>query len=91
MKIKYAIIAATMITAATVTSVKAFKESTSLFEANLEALAETEYTVYGHCGKQINACIAKCPNCGEDLISVPDFNGPSYDVHGTCPNCKAGF
>ncbi len=42
MKIKYAIIAATILVAATVTSVRAFKESTPLFEVNMEVLAEGE-------------------------------------------------
>lgn len=42
MKNKYAIIAATILTAATVTSVKTFKESTPFLNANVEALAEVE-------------------------------------------------
>jgi hypothetical protein len=42
MKIKYAIIAATIIATTTVISVKTFKESTPLFDANVEALAEQE-------------------------------------------------
>lgn len=48
MRIKYAIIAS-IILVATVTSVKAFKESTSLFEANMEALAQFEDPVPVNC------------------------------------------
>ena len=94
MKIKYAIIAATILAAASITSVKTIKNATSLFEANVEALANAkaeEYTVYGHCSNQINSCLAKCPNCDESLVSVPDLKGPSYDVHGTCPNCHGSL
>ena len=91
MKIKYALIAAVLLVGATVTSIRAFKESTSLISADAEALAQTEYTVYGHCRYQINACSAACPHCNAPLISVPDILGPAYDVHGTCPKCNAGF
>ena len=42
MKIKYVIIAATILAAATVTTVKTLKEETSWFNANVEALARSE-------------------------------------------------
>lgn len=60
---------------------------TSPLAANVEALTESEYSAYGKCKKQINGCIAACPHCNATLVSVPDYLGPAYDLHGTCPNC----
>lgn len=62
MKIKYAIIAATIIAAATVTSVKAFKESTPLFDANVEALADGEIYIGRFCVyEKLSWCIYMFP------------------------------
>lgn len=57
MKIKYAIIAATILVAGTVTSMKTIKKSTPLFEANVEALADSEggTMVYYAC-KYLGCC-----------------------------------
>lgn len=54
MKIKYALIAAVLLVAATVTSVKAFKETTPLLDANVEALAEGEGPLNNTCFKTIH-------------------------------------
>lgn len=65
--------------------------TTHLFTANIEALTDTEYSVYGSCKKQINACLAVCPHCNATLMSDPDMLGPSAKVHGLCPNCQKLF
>ena len=90
-KIRFAVIAAAILAAATITTVETIRNTNPLLDANVEALADTEYTVYGHCKKEINACLVICPNCNAQLISVPDLSGPAYDVHGTCPKCKVDF
>jgi len=67
MKIKYALIAAVLLVAATVTSVKALKESTLLFEANVEALADGEDWTFGpmcsKTGTPGNYYMKYCKNC----------------------------
>lgn len=65
--------------------------ATNFVNANVEALTDTEYSVYGKCKKQINACLAVCPHCNEILMSVPDILGPSEKVHGLCPGCETLF
>lgn len=63
MKIKKAIIAATILAAAIITSVKAIKDSSPLFELNVEALTEVE--IQGRCESSIKLieCGTVCSNC----------------------------
>ena len=56
MKIKYALIAAVLLVAATVTSVKSFKETTSLLDANVEALADGENVNPSICYSEYSSC-----------------------------------
>ena len=63
MKIKYAIIAAVILAATTITSVKTIKSTAPLFEANVEALAEGEEsgyrcfnTIHNKDGEQVFYC-----------------------------------
>lgn len=78
MKIKYAIIAVTIIVAAAFTSVKAFKENTPLFEANVEALASPEFNQEGtgKCYKKyefsLTALFLSCTTC-RYCYGVPTF------------------
>ena len=75
--------AAAVLAAATITTVKTIRNTNPLLDANVEALADTEYSVYGHCKKEVNACLVICPNCNALLIAVPDISGPAYNTHGT--------
>lgn len=78
---------ATIVSLASVYAVKATFSSNEVFNENVEVLADGEYTVYGHCQKIDNFCIAVCPACNALLISVPDIKGPAYQLSGICPNC----
>lgn len=63
------------------------RENTPM-ELSVEALADQEYTVFGHCYKEEGSCMASCPFCHVSLISEPPtILGPAYDVNGTCPKC----
>lgn len=67
MKTKYALIAAVLLAAATVTSVKSFKETTSLLDANVEALADGENVNSSICYSEYNFHLIKrvlvCVEC----------------------------
>lgn len=70
MKIKYALIAAVLLVAATVTSMEAFKESTPLLDANVDALAEQK-------------CPGEAENCdagGERCCYY--YDGKNYNIEG---------
>ncbi len=67
MKIKYAIIAATILAAATVISVKSFTKSTTLFEANVEALAQDEG------GALIICSMGSCGQCFDIKTAWPYY------------------
>ena len=80
MKIKYALIAAVLLVAATVTSVEVIKNKTPLFEANVEALADGEdgTMVYYAC-KYLGCCGGenKCFT-GSITIGGVKFDGTFY-------------
>lgn len=71
---------------------KAGSKQDALFEENVEALATSEYSLYGHCRHQSGQCDIKCPHCGVDLgtILAPQ-KGPAYNVTGTCPQCHGSI
>lgn len=78
MKIKYALISAVLLVAATVTYVEVIKNKTPLFEANVEALADgedgTNYACkyLGCCGGE-NKCFT-----GSITIGGVKFEGTFY-------------
>ena len=61
--------------------------SKDMLEANVEALSDAEYSAHGYCHRESNSCIYSCPFCNALLISVPDIQGPAYNVSGVCPSC----
>ncbi len=77
-----AICAATVFT---ITSVSNRSDSMEkLFNANVEALADTEMSVAGHCQDSNNYnCLARCPQCGNLWEGVGHY-APAYNVTGTC-------
>ena len=42
-------------------------DEVGLFNANVEALADGEEAVTGHCEEKDKDCLAFCPKCGADL------------------------
>ena len=85
MKIKYAIIAAVILAATTITSVKTIKSTAPLFEANVEALAEQE-TLMIQCANisVMYQCKAYCWHCGKEWISISSAAGPYVLGSTTC-------
>lgn len=62
MKIKYAIIAAVILAATTITSVKTIKSTAPLFDANVEALADGEIYIGRFCVyEKLSWCIYLFP------------------------------
>jgi hypothetical protein len=85
MKIKYAIIAATIIATTTVISVKTFKESTPLFDANVEALAEQETIPIQCAGRSVMfECKAKCMHCMREWRPINWADGPYVLGSASC-------
>lgn len=61
--------------------------SNIFLEASLESLMEEEYTIFGHCKKVENACMSRCPECGDLFICTVLYAGPAYNIDGECPHC----
>ena len=59
----------------------------SFFEANLEALANTETVIWGKCEEISGDCLAKCSICGR-LFYANGHYGGSYDIDYACSDCK---
>lgn len=56
----------------------------TIFEANVEALANGESGIYGFCEERDNACMGPCPGCGQ-LVYASGHAGPvKGDLFGTC-------
>jgi len=65
-------------------------ETSKLFKSNVEALADGEYTVFGHCKEESTYCFAICPNCGAEYWAS-GHGGGSYNMSGNCQLCNHQF
>ncbi len=56
----------------------------TIFEDNVEALANGESGIYGFCGETSpEPCMGRCPVCNQ-LIYAQGHYGPARDFTGTC-------
>ena len=56
----------------------------TIFEDNVEALANGESGIYGFCGEtDPDSCTGRCPTCNQ-LIYASGHNGPAHGLFGTC-------
>lgn len=84
---KFMMFAASILVAGSVcVSIRTNHSERELLRTSLEALADGD-ELLGHCRKTSNACMAQCPECDAQLISIPDVPGPAHNINGECPNC----
>jgi hypothetical protein len=62
-------------------------DEVDLFNANVEALADGEEAVTGHCEEKDKDCLAFCPKCGA-AYWAPGHLGGSYQMSGNCVLCN---
>ena len=55
----------------------------TIFEDNVEALANGESGIYGFCKEESGDCMGPCPGCGQ-LVFAAGHKGPASGLHGTC-------
>ncbi len=76
--------AATVLTIVSIGNERSFMND--LFNANVEALSQTETGMSGGCAKTSGECMAFCPKCGKQVYT-PLYLGPVTWYQGTCGHC----